>query len=350
MSEPATLVTGANGFIASEIVYALLQEGKNVLASVRSESRTSELRQAFAKEVESGQLKFAFCSFDDKESIENIFKVHGEITSVIHTANAMNFADKDLMENMVKPVIAGMNYMLNAVKEYAPQVKRFVYSSSVASIYGGPNEDNPYFHFTPDVWNPVELTDPITKTMVAYSMSKKFSEKTAWDFVQNNEVKFNLKTIIVPTIFGAQRIPPKTRKDFNGSNSWAIDAFDGKGLPTVRRPGGAVYADVKTIAAVHVQASDATQSPPGHRRYLAYNETFSFPSLYALLHTLYPDEGVYVPKPEEFPVHLYTYDRSLAEKELKIPHYTLEQSMKELVSQFFAMSEEARSVRNENVM
>src|SRR5258708_934620 len=152
----STLVTGANGYIASEIIYDLLDRGKQVIGSVRSEQKTEPLRKVFPTEVADGQLKFVYASLTDKPAIEQIFKDHKDIVSVIHVSTAKNFGTKNYRTDIVEPAIEGTKIILNAVYEHAPQVKRFVYSSSVSAMYGEHDEDLDYTYSAKD-WFPLDL-------------------------------------------------------------------------------------------------------------------------------------------------------------------------------------------------
>lgn len=56
---PSVLLTGANGFIAVTILQTLLDQGYNVVGTVRSESKSHYLRDKFSKFVDEGKLTFA---------------------------------------------------------------------------------------------------------------------------------------------------------------------------------------------------------------------------------------------------------------------------------------------------
>jgi hypothetical protein len=45
------LVTGANGFVASEVIYQLLQQGKKDIGTVRGENRISGLKRSFQSKL-----------------------------------------------------------------------------------------------------------------------------------------------------------------------------------------------------------------------------------------------------------------------------------------------------------
>src|SRR5258708_2588958 len=126
----STLVTGASGFIASETVYQLLKLGKTVIGTVRNESRTEGLRKVFGKEIEAGQLKFAYCEIDNEEQIKKTFLDYKDIESVIHTSTGgTDLTLKDLKKGVIEPTVNGINLLVEVIHKYAPQVKTFVYTS-----------------------------------------------------------------------------------------------------------------------------------------------------------------------------------------------------------------------------
>lgn len=65
-----TLVTRANGHIASHIVKQLLDQGLNVIGTGRSFNKATKLIKKFSKEFKSGKLRFPEVDFTDKPSIE----------------------------------------------------------------------------------------------------------------------------------------------------------------------------------------------------------------------------------------------------------------------------------------
>jgi UDP-glucose 4-epimerase len=84
----ATLVTGVNSYIASEIVFQLLSRGKKVVGTVRNESRTALVRETFSSQIESGQLKLVYTDIADLDAITRIFKENQNIVNVIHVSTS----------------------------------------------------------------------------------------------------------------------------------------------------------------------------------------------------------------------------------------------------------------------
>ena len=141
----STLVTGASGFIASETVYQLLKLGKTVIGTVRNESRTEGPRKVFGKEIEAGQLKFAYCEIDNEEQIKKTFLDYKDIESVIHTSTGRtDLTLKDLKKGVIEPTVNGIKLLVEVIHKYAPQVKTFVYTSSFVTMFGAHENEPDY--------------------------------------------------------------------------------------------------------------------------------------------------------------------------------------------------------------
>lgn len=130
------VVTGANGFLGSWVVRALLKEGAEVHALVRPNSDVSELDGLAVKIVhgdvtEPGSLLAAF------EGADSVFHLAGVI--------AYKRSQRALME---KVNVEGTRHVIHACK--AMKVRRLVHLSSVTAIGAGfspreiLNENSPY--------------------------------------------------------------------------------------------------------------------------------------------------------------------------------------------------------------
>ena len=328
-----TLVTGANGFIASEVVYQLLQSGKNVIGTVRNESRTIGLRKQFAKELSNGQLRIMYCEMDNKSQLERMFKENKDIDTVIHMSSSINPPTEsgDMMKTLIMPSIIGTKYMVEAIYNYAPQVETMVYTSSIYTAIG---DDTNHVYSNKD-WIPLTMDSPTDDWFTAYSVSKKYSELALWDFIQNHKVNFKLKTLIVPLVLGPMRIPPENRSKFNLTNQWVLDGIRGKDYPAGYGQQDSTYGDVRYVAQAHVIAADKTMSPRVNNRYLIFNERFNFPMIYEHLAKRYPNAKVNRPKDANLPAKTMQYDVTDTENDLKgLKQYKLKQTLDDLCDQY----------------
>ena len=128
------LVTGAGGFLASNIIKILLEEGYKVRGTVRSlkdEKKVLPLR-SLAKNT---KYELELCEADlmNEESWLNAVK---GCTYVIHTASPVpNYVPSDENE-IIKPAVNGTLFVLKACVQEGTLVKRVVLTSSVAAIAG----------------------------------------------------------------------------------------------------------------------------------------------------------------------------------------------------------------------
>lgn len=128
------LVTGASGFLASNIVKTLLEEGYKVRGTVRNlkdEKKVTPLKN-LAKNT---KYDLELCEADlmNEESWLNAVK---DCNYVIHTASPVpNYVPSDENE-IIKPAVNGTLFVLKACVQEGSQVKRVVLTSSVAAIAG----------------------------------------------------------------------------------------------------------------------------------------------------------------------------------------------------------------------
>lgn len=113
------LITGANGFVGSHIVDALLREGYDVRAMVRT---TSDLTWLTDKPVE-----LSYASLQDKKSLEGVVK---DVDFIIHNAGVVSQPHTSLyfMHNT-----EGTQRLYEVAAQENPGIERFVYVSSQAA-------------------------------------------------------------------------------------------------------------------------------------------------------------------------------------------------------------------------
>jgi dihydroflavonol-4-reductase len=118
------LVTGASGFLGSHLARALLDKGYKVSILARKSSDLSRLKDL--------PLELKFGSLSDPESLKEAASGQDYI---FHSAGLIAAKDRD---EYFKGNVEGTRNLLDAVAMVCPNVKRFVYVSSLAA--GGPSE------------------------------------------------------------------------------------------------------------------------------------------------------------------------------------------------------------------
>ncbi|ETI27330.1 hypothetical protein G647_09520 [Cladophialophora carrionii CBS 160.54] len=241
------LLTGGSGFVAVHCVDQLLQHGHEVVATVRSDEKGDYLQELFkGKPLSCVIVKdiAAEGAFDEAVRAEPPFE------AVVHTASPFHFNitnNKDLLD----PAINGTAGILKAVHKSAKSVKRVVITSSFAAIS---NYSNPPKVYTEQVWNDQTMEEALTTTnpQAAYRASKKFAEKAAWDFMENEKPGFTLATLCPPMIYGPVLHQVKSLDDLNTSSARMLRLY--QGIPRSGPVGSPMHVDVRDLALAHVLA------------------------------------------------------------------------------------------------
>ena len=165
------LVTGASGFLGSHIAEQLTSAGHTVVALVRKSSRVDFLKGLKGVELAPGAV-------EDRASIAAALK---GVDALIHSAGAVKAKSPEEFHQIN---CGGTENMAHAALEAAPDLKRFVYISSLAAA--GPSEDG----------KPISLSsrNPVTH----YGRSKLAGE----DFLDTLKDKLRITTIRPPMIYG----------------------------------------------------------------------------------------------------------------------------------------------------
>eukprot|EP00877_Chromochloris_zofingiensis_P001340 jgi/Chrzof1/11206/Cz05g28010.t1 len=130
------VVTGASGYIATELVKQLLEKGYNVRGTVRSLASKEKVEhlQRLAEALP-GNLEL----FEADLLKEGSFDAAVEgATYVFHTASPYLSPDKiqDGMKEVVEPALGGTTNVFSSVAKHRDTIKRVVITSSIAAIRG----------------------------------------------------------------------------------------------------------------------------------------------------------------------------------------------------------------------
>lgn len=226
MTTPAkVLVTGASGFIAMHVILHLLENGYKVRGTVRSKNQEAHVREVLQKHGDISNLEFA---------ITDLLKDYGWNEAVqgcdyvFHIAAPFPLKDPKDENEIIVPARDGTRRVLHAA--HAHGIKRVVYLSSIAAIYGGHTGENKTFDET--MWADIHKTDN------AYIKSKTIAEHVAWDFINGpeNTNKMELVSLNPPFIFGpaldghyftsSEWVGVLLRRDYPGSAHIPIDFTD----------------------------------------------------------------------------------------------------------------------------
>ena len=268
------LLTGASGYIGKHIALQLLNQGYSVRASVRSLSKSDEVRNAVLPHlIDKTKLdsRLTFVELDLEKDAGWDAALKGADV-LMHTASPFPIASPKDENELIRPAVDGTLRALKAAHNAG--VHRVILTSSMAALYGcdlpaGKSE------YDETLWT--DVSHPIGR--VPYTKSKTLAEKAAWDYVKNSAPKIALTTINPVLVLGAP-----LDKNFGSSISVVERILKGKDpmLPDIRF----AIVDVKDVALMHVAAitNDATKG----ERLLASSETYSFVQIAKVLKSIYP--------------------------------------------------------------
>ncbi len=257
---PLVVVTGANGFIASHIVAALLDRDYRVRGTVRRlASGVGPVHLAglpgAGDRLELVEADLLTSTFDDV--------VRGA-TFVLHTASPYTLTVKDPQKDLVDPAVRGTTGVLEACAR-TPSVRRVVVTSSMAAITDEPGGDR---ELTEEDWNTKSSLD-----RNPYYYSKTLAERAAWNFVATRRPAFDLVAINPFMVIG-----PSLSPELNTSNRVLADLMNGVYPGIVTFAWG--FVDVRDVALAHVLAMTAAAAKG---RYLCAAETLTLRELVGVL-------------------------------------------------------------------
>ncbi|MBL7977452.1 MAG: SDR family NAD(P)-dependent oxidoreductase [Bacteroidetes Order II. Incertae sedis bacterium] len=222
MGAEKVLVTGATGFLGSELVRQLLAQGQSVRVLARKSAKFDLLNEV------AGQFEIATGDVTDPLSVRDALK---DIQTVYHAAAFVSFGGQKDAEKLREVNVLGTANVVNSALDQ--RVKRLVLTSSMAAFGRPANQSE---EITEDLlWMPSKLN-------TRYALSKYDAELEVYRGIAEG-----LDAVIVnpALIFGIGRLGEGTMKIVHQVKS-------GK-LPAV--PWGATnVVDVRDVAAGHLLA------------------------------------------------------------------------------------------------
>ncbi|QLI72761.1 Aldehyde reductase 2 [Metarhizium brunneum] len=223
------LVTGANGYIASNIVDLLLELGYRVRGTVREHKPW--LTELFEKRHGKGCFETVVtANMEEPGAFDDAMQ---DTAGVIHVVASIVFMNPD-PSAVIPNVVRGTESILTSASKHAA-IKRFVLtSSSTAALIPKPNEkctvtEGMYFavaiasqepvdpNLQLDTWNDdavkaawSESTPAAHKPYVVYAASKTEGERAAWNWMRENKPHFVMNAVLPNVNYGRVLSPQMT--------------------------------------------------------------------------------------------------------------------------------------------
>lgn len=187
------LVTGASGYIASNVVHEALEAGYRVRGTARSEEKCQKTKQSSNNHPNYSTAVVA--DFQHEGAFDEAMKgVH----AVIHLASDLTFGSDP--NQVITPTVAGVLSILKSAARQ-PSVKRFVLTSSSAAVLTP--KLNQEFSVRKDDWNQEALDvawapPPYNpdRAFHVYAASKLEAEKALWKFVKEEKPNFVANAVL----------------------------------------------------------------------------------------------------------------------------------------------------------
>ena len=241
------LITGISGYVGQHVAAELLNNGYEVVGTVRSLSKSAAPKAALAAVAPVDNLSFVEA---DLLSDAGWNEAMAGCDSLMHIASPFFVAEPKDENVLIRPAVEGTKRVLTAAKSAG--VKRVVLTSSVVAMTSG----LPSGRYGTDAWS------NLNAKIGAYAKSKTLAEQAAWDFVADGSME--LVTINPGFILG----PSLGAAGDGQSVSMISDLIAGK-MPMI--PDVAMgMVDVRDVARLHVAALQTSEATG--RRFIAASE------------------------------------------------------------------------------
>jgi len=167
----SVVVTGANGFIASNVVSNLLKKGYRVNGTLRN---VDDPKNNYLK----GMDRLKLFSIPDISQYHGFDEAFAGVDYVVNAAAPLPFGDLSDPENqLIKPAVNGVRNAFNAALK--AKAKKFIHISSIVAVNGDQRKKDPDHIWTSNDWNELPDNHPYTKSKIE-------SEKVLWKLAEGH--------------------------------------------------------------------------------------------------------------------------------------------------------------------
>jgi nucleoside-diphosphate-sugar epimerase len=249
------LVTGGSGYLGTQLIAALLRDGRQVRATVRSLQSEGDVRAAVRRGgADDSRLEVVTAELTADAgwaaAVAGCEEIHHAASPMIQSEDA---------DEVIVPARDGTLRVLRTARDAG--ARRVVLTSSFAAVGYSPK---PGAEYTEADW-----TDPDTPGLPPYPRSKTIAERAAWDFVEHEGGDTEL-VVVNPTFILGPALTAQARSSLQLTKAM----LDGT-MPVLRRQRFGV-ADVRDVADLHIRAMAAPGAAGQRYLALADGPTISF--------------------------------------------------------------------------
>ena len=244
------LLTGVSGYIGLHCAKTLLENGYNVIGSVRTADKENEVKSTLnSASVSINNLSFIHLDLNSDNGWDSALS---NCDYVMHIASPFKVENPKNEMEMLGPAVDGTLRVLKAAKKNG--VKRVVLTSSTVAMMGGKKTGI----LTPEDWS-----DLNSKNISTYFKSKTLAEQAAWDFINNQSGDHILELVSINPggVFG-----PPLGTNISGASMSMIDKILGGKTPMIPDTSFPMV-DVRDVAYLHVAA--LTEPKAANQRFIA---------------------------------------------------------------------------------
>lgn len=260
------LLTGISGYIGNHCAVELLKNGYSVRGSVRNLSKKEAVIEAINKQVDPKD-NLEFCELDLLED-KGWDKATQGCEFLLHVASPYVMIEPKDENEYIKPAVEGTLRALEAAKKSG--VKRVVLTSSMVSMLENADKS---INIDYNSWTNVKA-----KNISAYAKSKTLAERSAWDFInnQNEENPMQLSVVNPGPVFG-----PTLSGDLEGASMGMFRNMILGKMPML--PKSSInMSDVRDVAKIHVLALE-NKNANGKRFIVTTEKPYAFQELAQIL-------------------------------------------------------------------
>lgn len=283
------LVSGASGFIALHTVQELIKKGYNVVGSVRSVEKGE-----YVKKAAGGNFSYEIVKdITEDGAFDEFVKKHLDATVFLHTASPFHYDYSDVENDFLKPAVYGTKNALLAIKNYGPNIKRVVITSSFAAIASRDQSMQPDLVLDENSWNDLTWEKVLENPAFGYNGSKAFAERAAWDFVKTEKPNFVLSTVNPVLVFGPQPTDTFNTEKLNTSSEVINKILKSKSPQDEVAPLNSMAVDVRDVAKAHLVAFEKDEAK--EKRLFLNSGLFTQQKILDVLHEKFPKQTENVP-------------------------------------------------------